>query len=260
MMMTIIAQWRPKFIIKQLLRLPYTQAVIWLAVAFVALYRPTQGILGRILPVGFVAGEEHRAIQHATRNLTSSLDAPKLVTTIVEGLQTQFEQPALAFFLGDIGKTNRLSLQYRQRMSGLPQEILPGALTDQFRKSPSIVETRSLRHMLSLRSLTPDEQKFVLHPSIVLWCPIHHAQGHLLGLLLLGMRGDLDPYRRTDQQELERLMSAASLAFSNSAALAQQVEAEGMIRQLHKRVQAVQDAMANGIVFDSLKVVLRRSW
>jgi hypothetical protein len=67
---------------------------------------------------------------------------------------------------------------------------------------PPVIETRALQQHSHPTALTPDEQRLLTHPAIVLWCPIQH-QGHLLGLLVLGMREDLDPYRREDQQPLQ---------------------------------------------------------
>jgi signal transduction histidine kinase len=66
-------------------------------------------------------------------------------------------------------------------------------------------------------------------------------------MLLLGMRGDLDLYRPEDIRELQRLLAAASLALSNSAAYAQRREAETMIRQLYQHLQVAQDTTAAAV-------------
>jgi signal transduction histidine kinase len=97
---------------------------------------------------------------------------------------------------------------------------------------------------LSCRRLTIDEQQLVEDPAIVLWCVIRNSHGHVLGLLLLGMRDDLDPYRQEDQVILQRLIAAASLAFTNSAAYVDQQQAEVLIRQLYRQLQTAQDAAA----------------
>ncbi len=233
-----------------LLALRSTGTVTWIAVAFVALYRPVQHRLLRVLPANFAPKEEYRALEDTISGLTYTLETPALITTLVNGVQAQFGQPALAFFLGDVNGTDELTLQIHQRMADLPQTLPPGALTDQLRCIPSVAESRMVRREVGVKPLTMDEQRLLAHPSVVLWCPIRHVQGHLLGLLVLGMRGDLDDYRDHDQGALQRLINAASLALANSAAYAQLVEAEGKNRQLLQRVEAVQDATANDIALE----------
>lgn len=66
----------------------------------------------------------------------------------------------------------------------------------------------------------------------------------MLGLLLLGMRSDLDAYRPVDKQGLQRLVVAASLAFSHSVAYEQQVKSQAEIRQLYQDRQVARDAAA----------------
>jgi signal transduction histidine kinase len=66
-------------------------------------------------------------------------------------------------------------------------------------------------------------------------------------MLLLGMRGDLDLCHHEDIRELQRLLTAASLALSNSAAYAQPREAETMIRQLYQHLQVALDTTAAAV-------------
>ncbi len=58
------------------------------------------------------------------------------------------------------------------------------------------------------------------------------------------MRGDLDEYRPVDQQGLQLLIAAASLAFAHSAAYEQQLKSQAEIRQLYQDKQAARDAAA----------------
>ncbi len=74
----------------------------------------------------------------------------------------------------------------------------------------------------------------------MLWCQIRQ-QTQLLALLILGMRGDLDPYRLCDQHALQRLVVAASMAFANSAAYMHLRESEETIRYLNRHLQHAQD-------------------
>ena len=81
-------------------------------------------------------------------------------------------------------------------------------------------------------------------PGVVLWCPMVHKDGYLLGVILLGPRGDYDPYRREDERALQRLLDAAVLALTNSATYTHQLQAEATIRQLYQHLQEVQDTTA----------------
>src|SRR5262249_48212901 len=118
---------------------------------------------------------------------------------------------------------------------------------DQLCCLPPVTESRVLHATLAQLSLSHEEEQVLHHPGLVLWCPIRHAHGHLLGLLVLGMRGDLDPYRTKDVQELQRLLGGAALAFANSVAYMQQCEAEATIRQLYQRLQQAHDTTAAAI-------------
>jgi signal transduction histidine kinase len=110
-----------------------------------------------------------------------------------------------------------------------------------------VVESRTVQSAFSEASLSSNEERAIHHPGIVLWCPIRHTQDHLLGVLLLGMRGDLDPYRAQDVQELQRLLEGAALALANSAAYQRQCQAEATIRQLYQHLQQAQDTTAAAI-------------
>ncbi len=224
-----------------------TPTVTWIAVAFVVFYRPVQHGLSHILPIGFDSDHEYRALDRATNDLSRSLDASTLGSTLVRGAQEQFGRPALAFFLGDISGTNELTLQIQHRMEDMPQKILPGSLTDELRRVAPVAEQWTVRRDAQKAPLTLEEEQLLTHSACVLWCPIRHSQGHLLGLLLLGMRDDLDDYRVRDQQKLEQLIVAAHLAFSNSAAFTQLREAEEINRQLYQRLQEAKDAAASDL-------------
>ncbi len=221
-------------------------ASIWSAIAFVALYGPIQHWVLRVLPPAFRT-ERNQALEITIQELAYSLDAPTLVRTLVRGLRAEFADPAVAYYLQDTHDGSMLTLYHQERMAELPTKLAVSSLTRHLRRSVPVIESRLLRHIVLQDLLPTDEQRLLTHPAIALWCPVWHMQGSLLGLLVLGMRGDLDPYYPNDQQKLQRLLAAASLAFANSAAYMRQREAEETIRQLYQRLQSSQDETGRAI-------------
>jgi signal transduction histidine kinase len=235
-------------VISTALALHGTLAVLWTVVCFVVLYRPVQRLGFRLLPARVNPTHNfYHALHAGMTRLTATLDAPTLVDALCAGVRGTFGEPALAFYVGDIAGSNELTCVVQERLPQLPETITPGTLTDQLGRLSPVTESRMLHVALAQRALSHAEEQVLHHPGLVLWCPIRHAQGYLLGLLLLGMRGDLDPYRAQDIRELQRMLESAALAFANSAAYMQQCEAESIIRQLYQRLQHAQDATAAAI-------------
>jgi signal transduction histidine kinase len=221
-------------------------AILWTATCFVILYRPVRQVVLYLFP-HHVHPQIYHPLHTAATKLISTLDQSLLIDTIMSGVRTTFGEPTIAFYAGDTEENNTLTLVVQERLSQLPPTIRPGVVTSQLSHLPFVVESRTVQSALSQASLSSDEERAIHHPGIVLWCPIRHAQGHLLGVLLLGMRGDLDPYRAQDVQELQRLLEAAALALANSAAYQRQCQAEATIRQLYQHLQQAQDATAAAI-------------
>jgi signal transduction histidine kinase len=115
-----------------------------------------------------------------------------------------------------------------------------------------INEHPSIANSAAIRSVYPHQDSdggasLVYHAQIALWCPIYHPKYGLFGLVVLGRRGDLDPYHPQDIHELQQLFNAAGLAFAHSYLFAKQVESEQTIRQLFSRLQRAQDETAKTI-------------
>ena len=223
-------------VVGRLLTLQGTPAMMWLTVAFVVCYRPLRHLWIWLLP-GIFGPQNQQALDQAIQELAMTLDTSALVSTLVKGVCEQFGQPAFAFFLTDMNAGSELRLQRQARMAGLPLTLMPGQLTDHLCQGASLLESRALHQMALHMSLREDEQRLLEHPAIVLWCPIYHSQGPLLGLLVLGMRADFDRYHSLDLQGLQRLVAAASLAFTKSAAYEE-------IRHLYRALQDAQDTAA----------------
>ncbi len=228
----------------RLLDLSGSATVFAVTATFIGLYRPLQHLLLRLVPSNF-GTEDSRALEKALQDLGTTLDTSTLIKTLVNGVQAQFGTPSLAFYAADIAGTNTLTLVQQERMAFAPTQIRPGPLTQVLCQAPAVSESKTLQQQTFSSELAPDEQDLLMHPAVALWCPLRHVQGHLLGLLLVGMRSDLDPYRDVDLQALQRLLLAAALALANSAAYAQQLENEAEIRQLYQQVQQAQDTAAS---------------
>jgi signal transduction histidine kinase len=223
-------------------------AVLWTAICFVGLYRPVQHLGFRLLPAD--ANPMHntyRALHIAMTRLTATLEAPTLVDALCTGVRATFGEPALAFYTADVAGSNALTRVVRERLPQLPETIAAGTLTGHLCRLSPVTESRVLQAALGHILLSRGEEQVLHHPGLVLWCPIRHAQGYLLGVLLLGMRGDLDPYRAQDIRELQRLLEAAALALANSAAYTHQCEAEDRLRQLYQRLKQERAATAAAI-------------
>ncbi len=226
------------------LNLEWPGVALWASVVVVACYRPLHHSLQRVFNPRNADQQRYYGLEGTLTNLSRTLDAPALTATLLEGIGQAFGQPANAVFLASAVQEDTLTCQTSTRLQTLPMTITPGKLTAYLRQGPSIIDSQAMHKQLGQHRLTPVEQQLLDNPAVALWCPIRHAHGPLLGLLLLGMRSDLDPYRRADLQALQRVLAAATLAFNNSHALRQQRAAEDLIRQLYQRLQRSQDAAA----------------
>lgn len=229
-----------------LLQLQGPLTVMWMALSFVVLYRPLQTLGLRLLPAQMRPPSDDTPLQNAAAALATTLDPAPLVAALCHGVQATFSHPPMAFYQRTGADAATLTLVCHDRLQ-LPPTIAPGPLTAHLRQPSPVIESRILRAALAGAALDAELSTLLYQPGIVLWCPIRHGHGQLLGLLLLGMRGDLDPYRDPDVRELARLLAAADLAFTNSAAYAEQALAEQTIRQLFQRLQQVRDATAAAI-------------
>jgi signal transduction histidine kinase len=229
-----------------LLTLQGEQFILWGTVVFVALYNRTKSILMSVFSRSLLTNP-YTVLHHIARELTTTLETIPLVNILCNGIRSTFGQPALAFYIANAESTNELTLLLSERLPDLPASLSPGRLTDHLSQLSTVTESRILVDGLAQVLLNMDEELTLRHPGIVLWCPIRHTEGHLLGVLLLGMRGDFDPYRNEDIRELQRLIHAAVLAFSNSATYARHRNAETIIRQLYHQLQYAQDKTAAAI-------------
>ncbi len=215
-------------------------ALAWQALCFVALYQPLYR-LGTRLSAPLHASRSFAALEQAAMMMLTTLDRQELVTILCQGLNATFGTPPLGLYLPDQDAPERLRLVYQQRFH-LPATLAPGTLLTRLSDLPLVHPCRTLHHALSGHGLTPVEQALVYHPGLALWCPFSGSSPGLHGLLILGMRADLDPYRPTDIQALQSLLRTAVLAFINSTTYHAQVETARSMRYLYQQVQQIEDA------------------
>jgi signal transduction histidine kinase len=229
-------------------RLPIngTDRVLWSVLGMVACYRPLQWLLLRTLPLQRLE-ERYGALHRAAVQLTTTLDDTLLVQYLLTGVRQSFQAPALAFYRASIDASGQLTLTVHERFESLPNTLATGTLTRCLCQYRSVILSRQLMQDLADQPLDFAEEQALRHPGIVIWGGIHAAEGTLLGILLLGMRGDLDSYRTRDLHELDRLLGAAALAFANSTAYTAQREAEMIIRTLYQQLNEAQQATSAAI-------------
>jgi signal transduction histidine kinase len=206
-------------------------------------------MINKIIPILSTDSLYHH-IDKSITELTSTLNQPELVHIATRGIEKTFSNPPIAFYKGDITNLNTLSLQNQNNLPNLPNSIPNGSISTFLCNNPSIsIENRFI--LTSIQdTIDINEEQLLHHPGVVLWCPIVHAQGYLLGAFLIGMKSDLDPYRDQDLNELRKLLNATALALTNSAAYEQQQRSEALIRQLYQRLQESQDKIAADIARD----------
>ena len=218
--------------------------LLWVMVLFVLLYPSFRRLMQRLLRLRGSTEDPEHTLNATLTDLTTTLDTSAIIGRILTGIRESFNEPALAFYAGRIEGTNKLTLTTQERMPELPAVIVPGHVLDTLARSRAIMTSRQLSDMLHAELLQIDEEQAIRAPGVVLWCPIIHHDSYLLGLLLLGMRGNFDPYRGEDERALQRLMDASALALTNSAAYTQLLRAERTIRNFYQHLQQVQDATA----------------
>jgi signal transduction histidine kinase len=216
--------------------------ILSLAVAFVLLYRPLQRVAFRTLPL--VPQDRYRPLYDAMSTMTTTLEPTILHRAIIEGVRATFGAPPLAFFASESQHAHTIILATSDRMTDLPLRIAGGRLTRALSQYAIVIEAQHLYRGLASAALRDDEEQAIHQRGVVLWCPIVHVHGALLGVLLLGRRPNGDPYRDDDLRELRRLLAAATLALTNSAAYEQQREAEATIRRLYQQAHEAHDSAA----------------
>jgi signal transduction histidine kinase len=219
--------------------------ILWVSVYIIVLFYPLLRVIRYLFPI-FQTRLIYNPLYNAMSELTTTLDSHLLTAAILEGLSKTFHRPAVAIYLRTTAEST-LSCIHNDRVSDLPKNIPYGPLLELLNKSPVVMNSSKVRLLYPHQSIIGDESILVYHTQITLWCPIYHPQHRLIGLVVLGRRDDLDPYRPQDIYELQRLFISAALAYAHSSMYRQQVQSEQTIRHLFVALQRAQDDTARMI-------------
>jgi signal transduction histidine kinase len=217
-----------------------TLAPALLVAVSVALYRPMFGLIQRLPVFGRAEERAFERLGATTTLLGSTLEAPQLARIVSDGVRDAFRNPSLALYLQHSPGEQRLKRIVAQRLL-TPERVSVATLSQLVQRDEVLISTGTLQQRAASRGLDTSDAALIYAPRASLWGLLRDTRGSPIGLLVLGPRGDLDPYREQDMRELGRLLGAAALAFTNSAAYEKQVRAERVIRKLYHRLQEIQD-------------------
>lgn len=225
-----------------------------------ALYVPLFRLVQRWVVPGAREARASRVLRAVGKNLGTSLDADQLAGFLSAGIRQAFLNPPLAIFHRRDPDATALVRVVEARLDA--PVVIASALLDSWQQQGTqLLKASALQERLGQQALDRATAELVFHPQVALWGIIRHQQGAILGLVLIGPRGDDDPYQPGDLRALEQLLETAALAFSNSASYDTQVLAQAMIRALYRQAQQTEDrtasAIANEIHDEVLNIHLR---
>ncbi|NCC31908.1 MAG: hypothetical protein EOM24_07765, partial [Chloroflexia bacterium] len=208
-------------------------------------------------------GEQPRAAQlrQMTAQLATILDPNLLVTTLADGLGRALHYPPLAIYVRSKADDGSLTGMVKRSFVG-PEALEATSLAPLTRQPQSLLPLTEMQRLLTTRDPAQPELTAVLfHETLMLGGVLQRADGVLLGLVLLGPRGDRDPYRPDDREALAHVMTGASLALTNSLNYHEQVHARALIQQLYEHSQQTAEVtttrIAHAIHTDILGTHLR---
>lgn len=188
----------------------------------------------------------YQALRAVGKQLGTSLATPQLLAYLHEGVERAFLRPPLAIYHRRDPEAEVL-LRVVDDQLRVPATVATTLLAPWQQQGTRLLRADALQAMLGQQPLDAATAELVFHPGVVLWGIMRHQQGKLLGLILIGPRGDDDPYEADDLRELEQLVATAALALSNSASYDLQVLAQAMLRALYRHARHVEERTATGI-------------
>lgn len=218
--------------------------LIGYAVAAGLLFQPIAAWARRQLARPDDPDRSHEPLRQARQQLTTSLDPGILGAAIQAGIQASFHRPPFALYHAAAAGASALALTRQDGLPDLPQTIPAGLLTAHLSRGEAITEARTLHRALASTQLSAAEEAAVRHQGVALWGAIRRGPEELLGVVLIGTDGNLDPYRSADRRAIQELLAAAALAFANSAAYERQRQTERTLRELFHAMRRVQDETA----------------
>lgn len=205
-----------------------------------AAYQPTFQIVRRLGSWSGVRERRYESLNQATARLGATLDVKELAQILDNGLRATFGDPPLAIYIPCQPGADRLELATVRQLE-LPQAASQTLLASVWNGLDGLLSVGEVQQRAGRQSLDHDAAALVFAPMVTLWGLIKQTDGAPLGLVVLGPQGDMDPYRERDFEELNRLLAAAGLAFTNSASYAKKEQAQKLIRRLYRHLQEIQD-------------------
>lgn len=208
-----------------------------------ALYAPWYRAIQRQLGPGIDEARAFAALREAERQISISLEQDELVALLATGVQRAFLHPPLAIYTRGSDVPAALACRADDRVDA--PATLGTTLFHPWRTSGAVVLTASmLQERLGQQPLDPVTAGLVFHPTVAVWGLMHQQRGKLVGVVMIGARGDHDPYQPDDLRELERLLRTAALALTTSASYAAYAVVGPAIRALYRHLQQAEERAA----------------
>lgn len=203
-----------------------------------ALYWPCFQLAQRLMGGGSQSDATYQPLRQAAERLGSSLDRATLLKTLREGLDRAFQCPPIALYCLEDVSDEELRLADVRDMQ-VPPTVPSRLLNSLSERRTVLLPAGEVQKRLGLQASGEAEIALVFHPDMLYLGVIRNPDKLTLALLVLGPRGDRDPYREMDTREIAHLLGAAALAFANSASYTAAVRAEEEMRKTFRRAQEI---------------------
>lgn len=230
-----------------ILNKPIHENHIAASICIILLFHPILLLVRKYIPI-LKKENDYKYFNQAIIDLSKTLESDQLTRPIVTSLGKVFNNPSMGIYLRREIDDELLNCVYNDRMPNIPEKINLKDLNI-FDDNADIMKILDFRNKIQ-RDISNNNNyasMLLYDPQITLLCPIYHPQYKLLGLIAVGRRNDLDPYRLQDIEELQKLINASSMAYGNSYLYTQKSIAERTVRELFSSLKNIQDITAKKI-------------
>lgn len=212
--------------------LEVSPAVVLIVAA--SLYWPCFQLTQRLMGGGSLSDATYQPLRQAAESLGSLLDRAALLRTLREGFDQTFQCPPIALYCLENINNEELRL-VEARDIHVPATVPLRLLNSVSGQRTVLLPAGEVQKQLGLQASGETEVALVFHPDMLYLGVIRGADKLTLALLVLGPRGDRDPYRELDTREIAHLLAAAALAFANSASFTAALRADAETRKTFRR-------------------------
>ncbi len=212
-----------------------------MAVAFVLLSNWLQRSMDRLFYGGWynyhtVVGEISRLL---SGNLNRELLAQVLVNRLTELLHVR---DAVLLLSGHDGTLEVVrSTEHVSTMAGMSGLPVSGAVGNALLQTAAPLSHKELCALVATAALSNAEQHWLADDRLALWIPLVH-QGQLLGILMLGLRADAEPFDAEDRSVLASLAWEAGIAIKNVQLVGALQQRAYDVEQLYKQLVQSREA------------------